>query len=353
MAGQVVNVFNQFQQERFETFQQMIKIGFLRFIVKPYMNKRNKLNSKDFNQGTKSGIGLTQNLAIYNVVNFFEDILRLVVASARRERLYQQRQTLMTDTESTYASQYAAGSFSESMLYMSNIKKAKQKVNSDIISKIKYYDGFFKKIAMNVIDTWKSRMQSQGKKDLQGDASFLKDKSKPMLNAIISGKNNDMAQKELLRFSSFLKKPTHSSSKYGEAFKSFGNNFVRSVTSIFSEKQQSKTSSLSEMKASTSFWDSIKRTQKQVAKYGGVELSGQFKAEMDALNNDINALHKMNTDNYLLTDSSSGKTSPVTLDQIEYVQSISKRLKKLADLSNLADDYNPVKIKITPLKDHP
>ena len=178
LAGQVVNVFNAFQKERFETFQQMIKIGFLRFIVKPYMDKRNKLNSKDFNQGTKSGVGLTQNLAIYNVVNFFEDILRFVVASARRERLYEQRQTLMKDTELTYASQYAAGSFSESMLYMSNIKKAKQKVNSDIISKIKYYDGFFKKIAMNVIDTWKSRMQSQGKKDLQGDASFFKRQSK-------------------------------------------------------------------------------------------------------------------------------------------------------------------------------
>ena len=105
------------------------------------------------------------------------------------------------------------------------------------------------------------------------------------------------------------------------------------------------------MKASTSFWDSIKRTHKQVAKYGGVELSGQFKAEMDALNNDINALHKMTTDNYKSTNLSSGKASPVTLDQIEYVQSISKRLKTLADLSNLADDYKPVKIKITPLKD--
>ena len=117
------------------------------------------------------------------------------------------------------------------MLYTSNIKKAKQKVNSDIIGKIKTYDGFFKAVVLNLIDSWKKSAQNQGKKDLQGDGQYFKDQGAEVAKAMMSG-DHKKAQRNLTEFSAFLTKSNQSSANRGI---DFANILIRSVKSMFSD----------------------------------------------------------------------------------------------------------------------
>ncbi|MEC8678092.1 MAG: hypothetical protein VXX85_04485, partial [Candidatus Margulisiibacteriota bacterium] len=326
LAGQVVNVFNAFQKERFETFQQFFKTALLSGLRYGF-SRRNKLNSKDFNQGTKSELSLAQNAAIYNAVNYSEDLFRIGVAGVRREQINSQRESINKNAEAAYLSNFSAGSSAEAMLYTSNIKKAKQKVNSDIIGKVKYYDGFFKAVVLNLIDAWKKSAQDQGKKDLQGDGQYFKDQGAEVAKAMMSG-DHKKAQRNLTEFSAFLTKSNQSNANRGI---DFANNLIRSVKSMFSDQSKKSTGALSQHENSSSVWDSIHRTYRQMIKFGGVELADQFQDEMKQLESNINDFHTLNK---------SKINQSISLEQIESMQSIIAGFNRLDALAQQADDYN-------------
>ena len=214
-------------------------------------------------------------------MNFREDIFRVIVGAVRSQ-LEKQRQTLLSNAEQRYIGSYDSGSFFESMLYMSNIKKAKQKVNADVINKIKNFDGFFKTVVMNLKDTWAKQAQQQGKVDINGAAERIKQQGNTLSKALIVG-NNESAQQALLNFSSFTDSNKGKVESFLDTLQTLPDNVLRSIFGIVSKKGKETTMGEDENRTSNSVWDSIRRTHKQMIRYGGAEdsLAGSYKDEMD------------------------------------------------------------------------
>ena len=99
---------------------------------------------------------------LYNGLSFFEDIFRVGASAARRSALDHKQATVMKTAEVEYSGRIAAGSYTERMMYLSNVKKAKQKINADLVGKIKYFDSFFSNAVRNLVDKWSSAAQNRG-----------------------------------------------------------------------------------------------------------------------------------------------------------------------------------------------
>ena len=162
LAGQVVSLFNTVQNERFESLMQGIKYAAakgMNYQYQKYINSKSKHFATS--KGEASGMmGKFSDAALYNFVQLFEELYRVAIGAVRRTQLANQQDRLMSRAEKQYAGNLSSGSFSESLLYVSNVKKAKHKVNSDIINKIKYYDGFFKTVVANLNDKWQKQLKT-------------------------------------------------------------------------------------------------------------------------------------------------------------------------------------------------
>ena len=234
LAGQVVSLFNTVQNERFESLMQGIKYAAakgMNYQYQKYINSKSKHFATS--KGEASGMmGKFSDAALYNFVQLFEELYRVAIGAVRRTQLANQQDRLMSRAEKQYAGNLSSGSFFESLLYVSNVKKAKHKVNSDIINKIKYYDGF-KTVVANLNDKWQKTAQKQAKKDLAGGGNQLKDQGDILAKALTTG-DYKTAQKMLLQFSSFLT----DSKASGQRYLSLPRNFLRSLVSVFSRKSE-------------------------------------------------------------------------------------------------------------------
>lgn len=198
-AGEMVGVFNAIQSERFETFQQFVKVVVMG-AFKWWLGSRQKTRDKKMGVLKPDSVNgqnkLTKDFKLTMLAAWGEDILRLVAGGVRTAELSHRQAQLMQDAEQQYLRGYGtsnqharlvAGSAVESMLYMSNIKKAKQKVNADIISKLFYFQGFFKDVIKNMIDDWSKKAKDIGNQQVKGDASFVKDQSNLFSASLMSG----------------------------------------------------------------------------------------------------------------------------------------------------------------------
>ncbi|MEK9727299.1 MAG: hypothetical protein VW397_04230 [Candidatus Margulisiibacteriota bacterium] len=321
LAGQVVNVFNSIQSERFESMMQGIKYVVSKAAGSAYNKQQASRRERfaDSGQGSfKKGVDLTQ----YTFVEFLEEMFRTITGAVRRTHLEGQRRDLISDAEQSYTKNYQSGSYSESMLYMSNIKKAKQKVNADIIGKVKSFDGFFKTVILNLKDTWQNKVQEQSRKDLGFDR--ISQQGDKLAKSLILN-DSQKAQDALRYFSSLMSKSSTSSRP------SYLYNLGRSVISVFSRQMERDLQSEKSAKQSLSVWSSIERLHKQMLRYGGSEdaLAGQFGSEMNMLNKSINDLDTLNQNSI---------PKPISINQLSLVESISASVNRLLSIANEFDN---------------
>jgi hypothetical protein len=339
-AGEVVGVFNAIQAERFETFQQFVKVMGIR-AFKWWLGARQKIRDKKMSvltSDTPSGkkTFLTKDFKLTWVAILGEDILRVVAGGARSVQLSNRRERLMQDAEQQYlhgTSQHAplaAGSQAEAMLYASNIKKAKQKVNADIILKLTYYQGLFKAVIKNFIDEWSKRAKAIGNQQVKGDASFVKDQSQSFSSALMSG-DHAAAQRKLTEISAYLMDGQDSYKVKGVL--GLAGNLWRSIKSTLTrDDANGYVGTIGQLEANNGVWTSIRRSHKQMVRYGGQERAGQFGREVQDLKEDIQHLHEINT-------ARSESAVPVSMDQLLLLQRISTRLRTLDQMMAAYDDY--------------
>ena len=341
-AGEMVGVFNSIQSERFETFQQFVKVVVLRAFFRWWLGSRQKTRDKKMGvlkpDSANGQNKLTKDFKLTMLAEWGEDILRLVAGSVRTAELSRRQAQLMQDAEQQYlrgtTSQHArlvVGSATESMLYVSNIKKAKQKVNADIISKLSYFQGFFKDVIKNIIDDWSKKANAIGKQQFKGDASFVKDQSKLFSSSLMSG-DHATAQRKLTEISAYLMDSRDSNVGLGVVGGILGN-VGRSIKSTVTRSNaRNYHGSINQLEINNGVWTSIRRSYKQMIRYGGAEDARAFATEMQTLKKDIQQLHQINL-------SRSEKQVIVPMDQLTLLQRISTGLRTLHQMMERYDDY--------------
>ncbi len=341
-AGEMVGVFNSIQSERFETFQQFVKTAVLG-AFKWWLGSRQKTRDKKMgvlkpDSASGKNTFLTKDFKLNMLAEWGEDILRFVAGSVRTAELSHRQAQLMQDAEQQYlrgtTSQHARlvfGSATESMLYVSNIKKAKQKVNADIISKLSYFQGFFKDVIKNIIDDWSKKAKAIGDQQLKGDASFVKDQSKSFSSSLMSG-DHASAQRKLTEISAYLMDRRDSNVGLGFVGGILGN-IGRSIKSTFTRSgSKNYHGSINQLEFNNGVWTSIRRSYKQMIRYGGAEDARAFATEMQTLKKDIQRLHQINL-------SRSEQQVIVSMDQLTLLQRISTGLRTLHQMMERYDDY--------------
>ncbi|MGA0242104.1 MAG: hypothetical protein ACO3K7_03805, partial [Candidatus Marinamargulisbacteria bacterium] len=332
LAGQSTGLFNAIQRERFETFQQILKVGILQ-AAQGLNQRRLRQKTKNMTQNPTGRAGKFGNWATGNTIGFFEDLFRLIVGGVRREQIKNDQAEYTKNNASAFYNTNADDTFTfssmERGLYVSNVGKANQKISGDAVKQRKYYNSFFSKVVQNLIDKWEQSAQKQGKKDLQGDGERIKDQSESILKSLMSkeGVNNPRAIKKMTEFSAFLL-PSEKA-KVGVGLGALWNP-LRSILGTFSSKAQRLAGTSHQQEQSTSAWASIHRLHKQMIKYGGSELADEFDKQIGALKKEIYDLHQLNKH---------PNQKIVSLNHIEKVQNISKGIHRLVALGNEFDDY--------------
>ena len=204
-------------------------------------------------------------------------------------------------------------------------------MNADIISKLFYFHGFFKDVIKNIIDDWSKKAKAIGDQQVKGDASFVKDQSKSFSSSLMSG-DHAAAQRKLTEISAYLMDGRDSNVGLGFVGGILGN-IGRSIKSTFTRSNaKNYHGSINQLEINDGVWTSIRRSYKQMIRYGGAEDARAFATEMQTLKKDIQQLHQINL-------SRSEQQVIVSMDQLILLQRISTGLRTLHQMMERYDDY--------------